>query len=622
MLTIPAIATSIRASRAEFGRLFLQAQIDFVSPVDRVHFEAIAQSSEDVQAFTVGLTFAQTKGWLDALIDAIVDAGLDDGKITEAKLRRGAAGPELQAMTNLVAGFDNPELSWRGIASGMRWTVKVVVDAQPKGSGILIGPHLVLTAWHVVATLFAVQSDGSYAPDVAAATKLHVEFDDRLVLVEGGVLSARQPLKVPAHKNWCVVFSACHADELQSKLPADLAQLDGHWDYAVIRLAKTPGTERRWAALDARAVVPRAQATMHLFQHPAGYGLRCSQTGILAPGQTAATAIPRLRFLHSANSTNGSSGGPCFDKSFMLFGLHQGEWLGTTPAKVNRGVPIQRVLEDLRVQIQDLPVPDASDCSVWRLGDADYHAPVIGCDAFQTTIWHAAITGKPRIISVYGEPYSGKSFRLDVLAGILPDGANLKVRISAPESSKRSALEWALAICDAAGARTPAFVSAADFGSTIAAWLRDELVHKCIEALEVARSGRLVWIAISDLNKTDIQGEHASEFLFCLYEQVRSVEWLRILLDGMKADLPASVRQVAVAEEATLPTEEDIMVYLRRAIAELEIPSDDAVLYAGKYAYQAFLKARRKSPATALRGLAEGVLDAVDTYAAAFVGRG
>ena len=112
-------------------------------------------------------------------------------------------------------------------------------------------------------------------------------------------------------------------------------------DYAVLRLAQTPGMTRRWADLDARAVVPKADTHIVLLQHPGGYDLKWDQNDIVAPEVAWCQVIPRLRFLHRANAVGGSSGGPCFDRTFMLFGLHQGEWTrGKTGLRINRGVPI------------------------------------------------------------------------------------------------------------------------------------------------------------------------------------------------------------------------------------------------------------------------------------------
>ena len=373
MLPIEDIVEAVRASRAEFGRLFLEAQIAAVSdPARRVAFEAVAQSGVDTDSFAEALRYAQAQGWLDPLVHAIVDDGREDGRLAQLLVTEkvNAGDAALQAIANVAAGFSQPEVAYRGYATVRHWTVKILIDGQPSGSGILIGPNLVLTAWHVVRTLFTPQPGGGYDWDRTAAGRLHAEFDDFLAFVRpGGALGPATTARIRAHRDWCVVFSRCHNDELLSRLPNDLTQLDGQWDYAIIRLEKAPGQERRWASLDARAAVPRAESQIVVFQHPAGQPMRLGQGQILKPDQNAAAAIPRLRFLHGANTVQGSSGGPCFDSAFMLFGFHQGEWAGASGngGPKNRGIPLAGVIEHIKAQIRNLPTPDPSVTPIWRL---------------------------------------------------------------------------------------------------------------------------------------------------------------------------------------------------------------------------------------------------------------
>jgi Trypsin-like peptidase domain len=580
MLAIQDIVASIRASRAEFGRLFLEAQIGAVAdPSQRVAFEAVATSGVDAESFAAALQYANAQGWLEPLVHAIIDEGREDGRLTQAlvKEKANAGDAALQAMANVAAGFPQPEVAFRGYADVRHWTVKVLVDGAASGSGILIGPHLVLTAWHVVKTLFRPKPGGGSEADPDAAPRLQAEFDDYLAFVRpGSALAPNLTSRVKAHKQWCVVFSRCHDDELQERLPADLTQLEGQWDYVVFRLEKAPGQERRWASLDARAAVPRARSPIVVFQHPAGQPMRLGQGEILKPDQAAAAAIPRLRFLHGANTVKGSSGGPCFDTAFMLFGFHQGEWVGAANnGPRNRGIPIEGVIKHIKAEIQNLPTPDPSETPIWRLGAAQKLAPVIGCDTFQTVVWKSAIAGHPKVVVIGADRNgSGKTFRLGVLAAMLPDAGHLKIALGADQISKMPAARLAATICQNAGAPVPAFVSAADYNSTTTTWLKDELVRKTIAALESVRNGRLVWLLLSELNKSEIQGEDASPFLFLLYEQSAAVDWLRIVLDGMTGDVPATVKALMERHRVPPIAASDIATYLRRALADLGIPED------------------------------------------------
>jgi hypothetical protein len=586
-LTIEQITASLRITRDEFGRIFQRSQVDVMqNPADRALFEAVGTSGVDQEAFVQGLTFAQQNGFLDAIVRAVVIEGLEDGRITASLAAEAAdATPNaerkaaLQAITNVSRGFQRPEVLFHGVNVGMRWTVRILIDGTFSGTGILIGPHLVLSAWHVVRALFDPAGTNKFKPKDNVAGRLAVEFDDLSGLFDmhGPPMT---PQRVAAHVRWCATYSECHPAELAGNLPSDPAELEGFWDYAVLRLAKTPGLERRWAALDARAAVPAPNGPIVVFQYPAGQPMRLDEGAIVAPEAAFLTAVPRFRFLHGANAVGGSSGGPCFDRAFMLFGLHQGEWTrpGGNGPRVNRGVPIIGIKEDIQQKLQDLPVPDPSECPVWKLSKADLEAPVVGCDPYQGLIWASAVTGKPKLILIGGEQKSGKTFRISVLSAMLPDSGHLKVAIRADVISKMSALELAVEICKKAGAAVPAFVSAAEFNSTVNTWLRDEVVEKVIQALDAVRLQRLVWITIAELNKSDIQGEDASPFLLLLYERTKSSDWLRIVLDGMKGDPPEAVRKLTEWHRTAELTLDDIETYLRRAIAEYQTPNNDAVV--------------------------------------------
>ena len=187
------------------------------------------------------------------------------------------------------------------------------------------------------------------------------------------------------------------------------------------------------------------------------------------------------------------------------------------------------------------------------------------------------MAGSPRFILVGGPERSGKTFRLSVLATMLPDNGHLKVMLRAEAISKLSAMDLARVICQAAGATAPVFVPATEFNSSAGTWVRDELVLKLIPALDAVRSGRLVWLTIAELNRSDIQGEQASDFLLSLYEQLRTVDWLRIVLDDTKGDPLSSLRTLTERHRVENVTRDDVEAYLNRAIAEFKTPQDGVV---------------------------------------------
>ncbi len=582
MSAIQTIVQALSATREEFGNMFLQAQARH-GVMPRKHFEAIATSEADNDtAFTLALQHASNQGWLETLVNIIIDEGLEDGSLTQslAEAQANAGDATLQATTNLARGYGQPDVFYKGYGNGIRWTGKILIDGSGKGTGILIGPHLMLTAWHVVKDLFNPSANGQWEPDPQAATRLQVEFDDFLSVI-GRTLQPTQPLRVSAHDNWCVSFSACHPDELNERMPSDLGQLKNFWDYAIIRLAKAPGLLRRWASPDAQSVVPRPDDSVVIFQHPDAQPMKVDQDKIAALEPPVPSAVPKYRFLHYVNSLGGSSGAPCFDKSFTLFGIHQGKWKKSAAEGqgegrvVNRGIPIARVLEHIKEVIKELPALEPSENPIWSLGETKQYAPVIGTDSFQSVIWRSAVAGMPKVIVIRGGRGSGKTFLVGLLSSMLPDGGHLKVTLKSESISKMNAEQLAQKICETAGAPALSLSRPEDLDSTEAVWLKSEVAVKVIDALNAVRRGRLVWLLITDLNSFEIEDASASQLLFLLYEQTLSKNWLRVVLDGMRVKLPISLEGV----EAHTDTHRiaqivpgDIKDYFERLMVQLNIP--------------------------------------------------
>jgi hypothetical protein len=122
-LNIPQIVNELQISRSEFGRIFLQAQMDPVeNGQDRQLFEAAAHSRIDKEAFTEALTWAEQKQFLDAVVRAVAKETLEDGTITAALTAEAAAAsqdPERKAnlprITDFARGLPTQEYSMRSV---------------------------------------------------------------------------------------------------------------------------------------------------------------------------------------------------------------------------------------------------------------------------------------------------------------------------------------------------------------------------------------------------------------------------------------------------------------------------------------------------------------------------
>jgi hypothetical protein len=571
---IPDIIAALQINRTEFSFLFLRAQSN-IEAGSRVDFESInPNASDDSTAFAGALAFAKQKGFLQRLLQLIADSNLETGAIAKfvlEELARQGHVPHasLEGMTNREAGFSMPLKKAMGLINGSRWTGKVMIGARSMGTGVLIGPNLFLTAWHVVQDLFEpILNSGmitGYRPKtytVSAACPLTILFDDTANMNGGYQI----PQNVKAHPNWHVAHSPCHPDELQDKIPHPKSALGGYWDYAIIRLAVTCGFERRWVNLDKRSIVPVPNSEIIVFQHPGGLGLQMDER-LIKELQPADPAIPSIRFLHTVNSLNGSSGGPCFDKDFYLIGIHQGKWPDKIDDSViNRAIPITNIITDLTIQVVSLPVPDPQDCPVFK---TDIQDLVFGCDQFVSMIWRTALSQQSSVLRLQGQPKSGKTFLIDVFRTLLPNSDHLKIIISFEDISNISVMDIVKLTCSVAGTAMPAIETLEAFNSSQSAWLKSEVIPKLITALDSARKGRLVWIVFTDMNCYDILDKGASDLLFLLYEEVLYQPWLRFVLDGITADLTAKIRHRSESYITQPVTKEDFGNCLRRLFSEI-----------------------------------------------------
>ncbi|QDK78542.1 hypothetical protein EXU85_07930 [Spirosoma sp. KCTC 42546] len=609
MPTIEQILAALRTSRPTFTNLFEEAQTDLPSQ-NRLAFEAVTLVADDTEAYVKALQYAQANNFLQPLLERLINERQEDGSLTVLLANQTNAGAAtLQAMVNEAQGFVQPEILCRGINDGKHWTGQITVTlpagGRANGTCILIGPRLVLTAWHVVHALFR-NNNGTWEPDptINGTNRIQVDFDNYLLRVgqNGGLGGSAGAIKVFGHAtDWCVKFSPCHQDELNDRLPADAKDLADFWDYAIIRLDATPGIGRRFAHLDAQAFVPAPTDNCILLQYPAAQTLRLG-LGAIGRFTPPNPEVSRLRFLHQINTLPGSSGGGCYDRSFVLFGLHQGVW--SQGEGLNRGIPMVKIYE--HINVSGLPAPDPTENPYWELTTDTKKEPIIGLDQFQAVCWRLAMVGGPRLLAITGANGSGKTFCVRVLSQMLPDGGNLKIRLNAGPGGigQKDARQLVADMCANAGVEAPV-IPDMDPNSTSIVWLKNEVIPALLSALDRARRGNLVWILLTDLNKGTIDGLHASEFLFLLYEQILKVDWLRIVLDGVRADIPESLNDVTERFRIQEKSQYDIETYLRHFFSTLDqsFDSEQAVPFSA-FLIQPYQNLLNNNPDNALKNLA------------------
>jgi V8-like Glu-specific endopeptidase len=216
-----------------------------------------------------------------------------------------------------------------------------IPEGQPQGTGFLIAPNLVLTNQHVVST----------KGDVASTVARFDYMEDLHGVAQRGRIFAADPS----------FYESSPSEKL---------------DYALIRLAETPLKEfmpkEAWEDLPALEVLrrrrhrgyllvlPRVVTTnerINIIQHPLGHPLKA----VLTDNNVAAVSALRVQYV--ADTDEGSSGSPVFDRNWGVVALHHSgkpyppELAGNVAKRywkgqfrVNEGIPMASILKDFEVK--------------------------------------------------------------------------------------------------------------------------------------------------------------------------------------------------------------------------------------------------------------------------------
>ena len=280
----------------------------------------------------------------------------------------------------------DPKVWSRLMLQSSAFRCRIRVNGATKGSGCLVGPGLVLTAWHVIAVA-GPKEPQEPAPDVS------VELSDGRV----------HPAFIPPKYQ-----SPCGDTEWGELAPADDLQVDDRHDVALLTLSKAAARHLGYAAWPATPPAARARMAMALADYPEGVDMGLGQ------GLTKSISGMTARFLHSVETGPGSSGGACFASDGQLLGLHQG-------LRDGRGmlVPLSRFASSIAEYIAD----DIAPRQLWRLGE-DPTRLVFGRNQFCEAIAEAAQEVTPvrgvwvKRTDVSG-PEIGLGYSFDILQELL-----------------------------------------------------------------------------------------------------------------------------------------------------------------------------------------------------------
>lgn len=277
----------------------------------------------------------------------------------------------------------------------------IQVDGETKGSGILVGPNSVLTAWHVIA-----KKKPALAQKVLP--KIHVVLADgrKIAVVK---LSASSPC---ADVEW---------PPSEGRAPSDDIEALDHHDVALLHLYKPAGIHLSYAALASPPYAFRGPLGIVLVSHPQG-----EWQGVeFAKLQKLQNLTVRWAY-NVTDNRPGSSGGGCFDNQFVLVGIHQGRWQG-----YGRMVPLICFYH----QVQQAIVDDELPPLLWSLDGSSQSHLIVARDDFFIG-YQAAMRGPPRVRGLWVQrmdlthDQSGLPFSYQILSSLVersPDTRLMRV---------------------------------------------------------------------------------------------------------------------------------------------------------------------------------------------------
>ena len=284
----------------------------------------------------------QTQGWTDRLVTAVQRTHPDNPLVASLVTRltylgvegdRNLTGRSLEQTVVEQGSLQDVSLFTTTMArlSGQVCTIEGAGGMT--GNGILVGPGLVLTAFHVVEgfmTATAENRAGSDTPPFVCRFDFALETD-----------GVHQGTVVPAAADWLVHHAPYGTREPWSrKTPPAADELD----YALLRLASPVGVDtarsgsepRGWFDVNSRSKLLKGDERIILLQ--------------LRQGSPMNIGFGRMRKVRSGTGVRHdigpfaeTSGAPCIDAEFNLVAMHQG-----VKDYIGEALPIWLIVEHLR----------------------------------------------------------------------------------------------------------------------------------------------------------------------------------------------------------------------------------------------------------------------------------
>lgn len=419
-------------------------------------------------------------------------------------------------------------------------------DGKPiSGTGFLIGPSAVLTNFHVVEHL---PTDRPLAKDA-----LRISFDGHASKPQTGTPA------LPRAENWLLAHSTLGPKDPagpanvagwwmdDAARDAFLATLRGHLDFAVIALVSAPGDQRGWYDLSQEMSEPAG--TCSVFHHPGGLAMADSTGSIVASSKDHPN-----RVFHGATTHGGSSGGLMLNADGEPVALHNSSYQpaaalpgGRDPVFpqeiVNAAVPLATIARSIGTDALKT-IGESRRISV-PFGCIDGNRPVFGREDLLAAL-KDLVEGRHRILwikpPVVAARRCGKSFSAKVMEALLPGNIYIKITPDLVKSDGRAMAAFLLERLQTG--LSAALPQSTNAGTTEAAFFPDQLLPEFFQHIATAAGRRGVWLIIDDLGIMDLPDSGGRRLLDVLYKRVSECPPLRIVLIGLKYDLPVIPQEI------------------------------------------------------------------------------
>jgi Cdc6-like AAA superfamily ATPase/tetratricopeptide (TPR) repeat protein len=263
---------------------------------------------------------AAREGWVGALVAAALESNPGNNRLSDFAREAGLAPSTRDEPGNLerllkTTGSSMNMNVWRARMAEIESRVCRVEDSSGRGLGtaFLIGPDLLLTAFHVVEGAVNGHDDPTHFNFHFDHNALHSDADS-------GTIYRLVP------NDWLVDYSGY---EPRMSLAERKGGATNLLDYALLRLAGVPGQEpvggeraepgappRGWITVQSAPRLPEKGQSIFIVHHVHGDRLRLEIGTIIAADEDGTSIY------YDAETGPGSSGAPCFNIGWELIAIH------------------------------------------------------------------------------------------------------------------------------------------------------------------------------------------------------------------------------------------------------------------------------------------------------------